>query len=330
MGIPTRNRADILRGTIENVLEQDFTDFELYVSDNESDDHTAEVVTSFDDPRVHYAPLERNIGLYPNFTRTYQLGTAPYVMSMPDDAPMLPGNLARKVAFLDEHPDVDMVHSGFHFEVTHPDGRVERRERMNHVGADADRVDSGADVVRRLLGDKYAINTNCAMMRRHVVATERFDPDEGNPADLGFMIRVARNCRQVGFIADALMVCTLGPGDTSAGKVFEYVDGRYEMTMDAVAQVQRVRRNFLDRFGDELDDVAGIRAEMRAWARRELWHILRRDLLPERDPAAVVDAMRRAARIEPTVLASPRGARFLAGSVAGDRVRAATRSLTGG
>lgn len=322
IGIPTRNRAQILRRTIENVLEQSFTDFELFVSDNASTDDTAAVVDAIDDPRVHLAPLEQNIGLYPNFTRTLQLGTAPLAMTMPDDGPMLPGNLARKVAYMDQHPDVDMVHSGFIFEVTHPDGRVEVRERMNHVGRDDDHVLTGAEVVRRLLGDKYAINTNCAVFRRHVVADERFDPAEGNPADLGFIIRAAHKSRKVGFIADPLMRCTLGPNDASASNgVFDYVDGGYQMSMRAIGDVQTVRNNFINRFGDEIDDLDEIKAGMRAWAQRELWRVVQREALPDRSARGTWDTLLAASRIEPTMLASPKGARFLAASLVGERGR---------
>ena len=46
VGIPTFNRAEWLRRSIESVLAQSFTDFQLIVSDNASDDDTPEVVRS--------------------------------------------------------------------------------------------------------------------------------------------------------------------------------------------------------------------------------------------------------------------------------------------
>lgn len=52
--IPTYNRADRIEKTINSVLQQAFTDFELIVVDDGSTDNTEAVVRSFDDPRINY------------------------------------------------------------------------------------------------------------------------------------------------------------------------------------------------------------------------------------------------------------------------------------
>ncbi len=68
--IPTYNRAALIGLTLESVLRQDCTDFEILVVDDGSRDETAEVVQSFSDPRLHYLPKQneergaaRNYGL---------------------------------------------------------------------------------------------------------------------------------------------------------------------------------------------------------------------------------------------------------------------------
>ena len=52
--IPTHNRAHLIQRTIQSVLNQTFTDFELIVVDDGSTDDTSDVVSSFDDVRVRY------------------------------------------------------------------------------------------------------------------------------------------------------------------------------------------------------------------------------------------------------------------------------------
>jgi glycosyltransferase involved in cell wall biosynthesis len=58
----TYNRANVLRYTIESVLRQTFTDWELLVVGDACTDDTSEAVRSFGDPRIRFVNLERNSG----------------------------------------------------------------------------------------------------------------------------------------------------------------------------------------------------------------------------------------------------------------------------
>src|SRR5689334_1709593 len=111
--IPTYNRVGLLLRAISTVLAQTLTDFELFVADNGSTDNTPAVVAAISDPRVHSARVEQNLGPSANFTRSLYLGSAPYVTMLQDDDLMLPENLARKVALLDEWPSVAVAHAAF-------------------------------------------------------------------------------------------------------------------------------------------------------------------------------------------------------------------------
>jgi glycosyltransferase involved in cell wall biosynthesis len=86
VGIPTRNRAELLRRAISIVLDQSFGDLELIVADNASDDNTEEVVGSFDDRRLSYVRHDRNLGPDKNihFTTTRARGEF-YVLYQDDD-----------------------------------------------------------------------------------------------------------------------------------------------------------------------------------------------------------------------------------------------------
>lgn len=67
--LPTYNRAELLRESIQSVLSQTFTDYELIAVDDGSTDHTREVIQEFPGIRAIYRPENggvskaRNLGI---------------------------------------------------------------------------------------------------------------------------------------------------------------------------------------------------------------------------------------------------------------------------
>jgi glycosyltransferase involved in cell wall biosynthesis len=58
--IPTYNHADFLKVAITSVVEQTYQNFEIVIVDNHSNDHTNEVVDSFNDDRIHLYKINNN------------------------------------------------------------------------------------------------------------------------------------------------------------------------------------------------------------------------------------------------------------------------------
>lgn len=60
--MPTYNCGHFIRESIDSVLTQTYTNWELLIVDDCSSDNTAELVKSFNDPRIHYQCNEHNFG----------------------------------------------------------------------------------------------------------------------------------------------------------------------------------------------------------------------------------------------------------------------------
>lgn len=58
--IPTYNHADFLKVAIGSVVEQTYQNFEIVIIDNHSNDHTINVVDSFNDDRIHLHKINNN------------------------------------------------------------------------------------------------------------------------------------------------------------------------------------------------------------------------------------------------------------------------------
>lgn len=73
--VPTYNRSSLLIETINSILSQTFSDFELIIVSDGSTDDTAEMVLNVDDERIALIELEKNYG-YPSVARNRGIDAA--------------------------------------------------------------------------------------------------------------------------------------------------------------------------------------------------------------------------------------------------------------
>src|ERR1700737_2789384 len=75
IGLPVYNGERYLRFAIDSLLEQDYINFELIISDNASTDATQAICQEFadKDPRVRYYRNQTNLGASGNYDRVFEL-----------------------------------------------------------------------------------------------------------------------------------------------------------------------------------------------------------------------------------------------------------------
>ncbi len=83
--IPTRERADTLRHTLQTCVTQDYENLEILVCDNASQDNTYDVVHSVNDPRIKYVNSGQRISMMENFELAFSHVKTGFVYSMGDD-----------------------------------------------------------------------------------------------------------------------------------------------------------------------------------------------------------------------------------------------------
>lgn len=105
--VPTYNYGRFLTDCIESILQQDFTDFELVITDDNSTDGTAELVGRFaaEDPRIRYIQNERRLGMNANIKRAADLARGRYIKMLCADDWIAPRCLSRMVELMEEHPN---------------------------------------------------------------------------------------------------------------------------------------------------------------------------------------------------------------------------------
>src|SRR5215210_76461 len=73
--LPTRNRLEYLRFAVESVLRQDDSDWELVVSDNDSEEDIAGYVASLGDDRVRYVRTDAFVPVTENWNNALRHST---------------------------------------------------------------------------------------------------------------------------------------------------------------------------------------------------------------------------------------------------------------
>lgn len=109
--LPVYNVAAHIQQTIESLLRQTFTDFELLVLDDCSTDDTVARVEAIADPRLRLIRNPHNLGRAGTDNAAIEYVQGEYVAKMDGDDICYPERLAKQVAFLDQHPEVNVVGS---------------------------------------------------------------------------------------------------------------------------------------------------------------------------------------------------------------------------
>lgn len=112
--IPTFNQERFLQETLESVIKQSYTDFEVLVIDDCSTDRTGEIAQAYatQDPRFRFLANSANLGMVLNWNRCLEMAQGTYVKFLfGDDLLISPDTLGRMVAILDEERDVSLVAS---------------------------------------------------------------------------------------------------------------------------------------------------------------------------------------------------------------------------
>lgn len=113
LGLPVYNGERFLAQSLDALLVQTFTDFELIISDNASDDATEAIARRYAeaDPRVRYVRQARNLGSAENHNVPIRLARGELFKWVSDDDLYAPDLIERCVQALDDDPDVVCAHS---------------------------------------------------------------------------------------------------------------------------------------------------------------------------------------------------------------------------
>ncbi|MGH7994869.1 MAG: glycosyltransferase family 2 protein [Opitutaceae bacterium] len=171
--VPTYRYGRFLAEAIESVLAQDFADFELIISDDASDDDSAEVIARYAarDARIRARIQPANLGMVPNWNACLEQARGEYVkIVFGDDSLPARHALGRMAALLDGEPRAALAVSARAL-LDERSATMAVRDELGPAG-----YRDGPEVIARCLrADRNLVGEPSAVMFRRAAARRGFD-----------------------------------------------------------------------------------------------------------------------------------------------------------
>jgi len=177
VGLPVYNGENFVAEAIQSILNQDFEDFELIITDNASTDETEEICHRFAvrDHRIRYVRNDHNLGAATNYNRAFDLSLGEFFKWSAHDDFLSQNFLREAVRVLEQDPEAVIAYGKLEYvdenselipRVGDRDPNVSVRERIF-----PDMTDMAASKRFRMLVDAGGSdNAMFGIMRRSALA----------------------------------------------------------------------------------------------------------------------------------------------------------------
>ncbi|MGD0751132.1 MAG: glycosyltransferase [Anaerolineales bacterium] len=185
--LPVYNSEKYLHEAVASILGQTLTDFELIAIDDGSTDESATILESFqkNDPRVIFERYSQNRGVVAALNTGLALARGKYIARMDADDVSLPERFEKQVAFLEKHPDIDILGTAM----------LLVNERGRKIGVLSAPLDEMA--IRWVSTFSSSFKQPTIMYRRSVIIEHdlRYRGSKDQSEDLDFSIRFLEHAR---------------------------------------------------------------------------------------------------------------------------------------
>ena len=108
--IPTKNRAEVLKRSLNSAVNQTYPADEIIVADNNSTDNTREVIESFNNNRIIHLHTNEDLVITKNWIRGINAANGEWIKILYDDDWIENNFLEKTISYIDK--DKVMIHTG--------------------------------------------------------------------------------------------------------------------------------------------------------------------------------------------------------------------------
>jgi glycosyltransferase involved in cell wall biosynthesis len=210
--IPTYNRGNFISKSINSVLSQTYSNFELIIVDDASTDNTENIVRGNKDSRIRYFKLEfnskgtkpRNIGI--------QMAKGEYIAFLDSDDEWINDKLEKQLDFLRQFDSKKMVcFTGLIL-----------KEGLEEYPSQNRELKSNEDIMDYILLDDNWVQTSTYMISSEIAKNTMFGSDVRKHQDWDFCLRLRNNGAKFAFLPDHLTIYNIEKRTDRIGNNLKY------------------------------------------------------------------------------------------------------------
>jgi glycosyltransferase involved in cell wall biosynthesis len=214
--LPTHNRPVWLAEALTSVLDGEFADFEVVVSNNGNPEDTRRLEAHINDPRVRWLEQDAAPGGLENFLAGLAAARGKYVAPLHDDDRWSPRFLANLVPPLERHPEAVLAFADHYL--------VDDRGRIDVAATEANtqfwgRADLQEGVRRPFVEEAVArqcVTISGCVFRRESLPVQEFDAEMGPCYDIWMSYLLARSGGAAFYTPERLLYYRMHDGSATA------------------------------------------------------------------------------------------------------------------
>lgn len=194
--LPAFNCEKFIRFTIDSLLNQTYTNFELLIINDGSTDSTVQIIKSFSDTRIQLINNSKNKGLIYTLNKGLELAKGKYIARIDADDICLPTRLEKQVNWLEKNSNTVIVATKIEF----------IDEQGMAIGTwDLDQQKTTAYQIKNAMLWQCCIAHPTVMMRSDVIKKYRYANNQKHSEDFGLWLQVLSDHFTIEKIPEALV-----------------------------------------------------------------------------------------------------------------------------
>jgi glycosyltransferase involved in cell wall biosynthesis len=199
----TYKRPDFLKNQLECILKQTYKNFEIVISDNDTEQSAKQIASAFNDSRIKYFANTENLGMIKSFNKSIEKSIGDYIVMITDDDPIYVDSLQILIDLSIKYPNYGVYAGCGDWIIGNESAANTQKQKIgSHSKLSADIFPNGIEIIR---GEQFLYEYisgklrkafllwSCSMVKRGVMLNANCIPDYGSEllGDHAYMLSIS-------------------------------------------------------------------------------------------------------------------------------------------